>query len=247
MTTTTTTAVLVPGAWMAEWIWEPTAYALRKRGLGADTLTLRGLADGTSPADAAAVRLSDHVDELAAFVEKQAGPVVLVGHSYSSMVTGQVADRLGDRVRGLVHVGGFLPEDGRSLLDGWGDSAEARRQEEADIEAAGGLWAAPTLAMLQHEVGLSADDREFLAARLVAHPGRTVTDPAVLRTDLAAQPTTYVALSASGAEQAWAEAPEIARRAPGWRRRHIGGGHWPMVSRPDEMIELLADELAHYS
>ncbi|GAB3497271.1 alpha/beta fold hydrolase [Nocardiopsis coralliicola] len=247
MTAPHMTAVLVPGAWMGAWIWEPTAERLTARGIRAEAVTLDGLAAGTAPADAAAVRLEDHVGQLLAHVGRAAGPVVLVAHSYSSTVAGQVADRAGGKVAGLVHFGGFLPADGRCLLDDWGASAEDRAQEQADIAAAGTLWLPPQRAMLAGEPGLSEQDLDVLADGFTSHPGRTVTDPARMGAPVAAQPATYVALSPEGEEAAWRSAPAAARGAAAWRKRHIASGHWPMLSAPEEVADLVAEEAGHYA
>ncbi|GAA3958070.1 hypothetical protein GCM10022231_16790 [Gordonia caeni] len=230
---------------MGAWIWEPTVERLIDRGMDADTITLRGLRAGDSPADVASVRLDDHVEQLIEHVENQGPrPVVLVSHSYSGMVTASVADRLADRQLGLVHIGAFLPTSGRSLLDDWGDSEHDRTQERDDIDAAGGLWAAPTRAMLDHQTDLSPADRDYLAAKLTAHPGRTVTDPAQLSGPVETQTATYVALTRDGGhDEAWRDAPPIARSASGWRRRHLVAGHWPMLSAVDATVDLLEAEI----
>lgn len=129
---------------MGAWIWESTADELRDRGLDAETITLRGLNPGESSTDIAAVRLANHVQQLIKHVEEESQPVVLVSHSYSGIVTASAADRLGDQVLGLIHVGAFVPTSGRSLLDDWGDSDDGRAQERSEIEASGNLWPAPT-------------------------------------------------------------------------------------------------------
>ncbi len=41
MNTATATTILVPGAWMGAWIWEPTAEALTARCIDAKTISLR--------------------------------------------------------------------------------------------------------------------------------------------------------------------------------------------------------------
>lgn len=248
MTASATTTILVPGAWMGSWIWEPTVQRLQSRGIDAETLTLRGLLAGEHPLDVAAVRLEDHVRQLLDQVERYGDrPVVLVSHSYSAMVTASAADRLGAQVRGLIHIGGFVPTDGRSMLDAWGESDQERAQERAEIEEADHLWPAPTLEILAHEADLSPADREFLAARFTPHPGRTITDPAQLAVPVADQPSTYVALTPSGGlEEAWKEAPPVARAASAWRRRYLVSGHWPMVSALDATVDLLEDEIRRY-
>ncbi|QYJ04266.1 alpha/beta hydrolase [Nocardioides panacisoli] len=238
--------LLLPGAWMGSWIWEPTVERLRSRGVGADTLTLRGL-EADPPPDTGAITLADHVTQVLDVLGAGDTPVTLVSHSYSGVVAAQVADRAPALVDGVVHVGGFLPRDGRSLLDDWGDSRAAREQEADDIAAAGNLWPAPTDEVLRTVPDLTAEDRRHLTRGFRDHPGSTVLDPARMTRPVAEQPTTYVALSPHGHEDAWATAPAPARDADAWRRRTLTSGHWPMVSQPDAVADLLTTEAHHYA
>lgn len=239
--------IFVPGAWMGAWIWQPTVRSLTSRGFDAVAVTLRGLADTEIHSDIAQIRLEDHVLQLKDYVAQMDAPVILVSHSYSSMVTGQVADRLRERVAGLIHFGGFLPLNTRSLLDDWGTSDEDRQQEKTDIADAGNLWLAPERAMLEYETDLSPQDRDFLAERFTPHPGLTVTDKARMSSPVATQPTTYVALSPQGEQHAWRAAPKAAREATTWRRKHIASGHWVMLTRPEGLEDLLSDEINYYT
>lgn len=110
--------VLIPGAWMGAWAWESVVPALHDRGHRAHALTLTGLAAGAPSADPADSGLETHVGEVLAFLEgADRRGVVLVGHSYSSLVAALVADRAPDRVARSVHIAGFLPQPGRPLLD----------------------------------------------------------------------------------------------------------------------------------
>lgn len=239
--------ILVPGAWMGAWIWEPIKRQLLARGIPVESITLAGLEPNASPQAIAKVTLNQHVQQLTEAVLQSQEPVILVGHSYSSMVTAQVADKMPEHVAGLVHFGGFLPVDSRSLLDDWGDTEDERNAERADIEKAGNLWMPPTEEMLTYEPDLQAEDRAFLAANFTPHPGSTVTDRAAMTSPIDEQPTTYVAMSAESEDAAWKEAPNLAREARGWRRRHIHGGHWPMISNPDATVALIEEEVIHYS
>lgn len=249
MTKHDVTTILVPGAWMGAWIWQPTVDSLAARGIDASTLTLAGLDDGATDEQVAAVRLDDHVQQLVDLVDGMPpSRVVLVSHSYSSMVTASAADRLGDAVAGLVHIGGFVPVHGRSLLDDWGDSADERADELQAIVDAGHRWLPPEPAMLEHVPDLAADDRELLGTRLAAHPGRTVTDEARLAAPAATQPTTYVALSQHDSlDEAWRDVPDAVADATGWRRRHIVSGHWPMLSAHEATVDVLVDEITHHA
>lgn len=237
------TVILVPGAWSRAWVWEPTANELRGRGLRAEAVTLRGLEADQPRSALAAVHLEDHVEQVTTLVTRRTDPVVLVGHSYSSMVTAQVADRVGHQVVGLIHFGGFIPTDGRSLLDDWGDSAQDRDRGRQEIVVAGDVWPAPERHMLEHERDLTEVDRNFLAERFTLHPGHTVTDPARLDADTSDQPTTYVVLSPDETSTASGTSEAV---PSSWRIEHLASGHWPMLSQPDEVVDLIAREALRY-
>ena len=84
--------ILVPGAWMGGWIWEPTVQWLRARDIDAETMTLRGLEPGRADADIARVSLEDHVQQLVDVIEQtRADKVILVAHSYSGVVVAAAA------------------------------------------------------------------------------------------------------------------------------------------------------------
>ncbi|MFW1452496.1 alpha/beta fold hydrolase, partial [Vibrio parahaemolyticus] len=42
---------------------------------------------------------------------------VLCGHSYAGMVVSGVADRIPEKIRSLVFLDAFVPEDGQALVD----------------------------------------------------------------------------------------------------------------------------------
>ena len=65
--------------------------------------------------------------------------IVLIGHSYGGMVATGVADRARDKVRQLIYVDAFVPEDGQSLLD-LNELARPRMQE---LSKTGDGWRVP--------------------------------------------------------------------------------------------------------
>lgn len=226
--------LLVPGAWMGGWIWEPTVARLRKHGVDAATLTLAGLEAGTPAERRGTVRLQDHVDQvLTHLTETGADSVVLVGHSYSGMVVAQVADQLREKVACSIHFGSFLPSDGHSLIDGFGATEGERAAERAGIVAAGYQWAPPPAAALDFETGLASEERRYLLERFVPHPGRTVLDPAVLKQPVVVQNGVYVTARKEDVPAALQEAD-----APNWRTVPLASGHWPMLERPLDVVDL---------
>lgn len=240
------TFVLVPGAWMGGWVWVDTVSRLQASGHRACVLTLTGLTGRTPPQEAAAVRLDRHVQDVLDLVAAEdLTDVVLVGHSYSGIVVGQVADRIPHLVRRSVHLGSYLPRDGRSLIDDWGADAHARAAERQQIVRDGMLWAPPPSQALAAEPDLTPDSRARLAARFVWHPGRTLLDPARLDRPVTDQRVSYVALNPAGADSHGDLPPELANGLPpSWRLRTLVSGHWPMVSAPAALAGVLAEEAA---
>jgi pimeloyl-ACP methyl ester carboxylesterase len=164
--------------------------------------------------------------------------VVVVGHLYSGVVAGQVADRAPEAH--TVFVEAFLPRDGHSMLDSI--SQEGRDAELRAIAENGGFWPPPTPDEVADGNGLSPDDARRLAERFVPHPGRTVSEPAVLTRPLAEQRATYIA--AALGSHAESEEAVAMRDEPNWTFRIIDTGHWPMVSAPDELVELLDEAVS---
>lgn len=240
--------LLLPGAWMGGWIWESTLASLQHRGLEAHTMTLAGLAPGTTHTQASSVTLEKHVEQLVGRIQSlESDRIVVVSHSYSAVIAEIASRRTNDVVAGVVHLGGFVPPSGRSLLDEWGESAAERAQELADIQQAGNLWMPPTAEMLTSEPGLSQDQRAWLAERFMPHPGSTVTTPVPAAAETAETPTTYVTLSPTDdAEQAWRHAPAVAQSSP-WNRRHLSSGHWPMLSSHEDTVELIVQEIDRFT
>lgn len=224
--------VLIPGAWMAAWVWEPVARALRAIGHDVHPVTLSGLEDD---ADVSDVGLATHVHDVLSILKAgDLRDVVVVGHSYSGIVSGQVADRARDRVARTVFVDAFLPHHGKSLLDAFGE--RQREDELRQIAENRGRWPAPDVSGAADGHGLSTDQARWLVERLVDHPGRTVSEPAIMNRPLAEQRATYIVCS-------FEESDDVAamRSEPSWTFRTLGGGHWPMVSAPDELVALLTE------
>ncbi len=227
---------------MGGWIWEPTIDRLRGTGVDAHTLTLSGL-DADAPATSLAqVRLDDHVDDAVRAVESIDRPVVVVGHSYSGLIAGIVADRLPDQVVRTVIVAGFFPRDGRSLLDDWGSNSDERESERADIERAGMVWAPPPTAGIEADEALDVDQARWLGQRLVPHPGRTILDAASMQRPITEQHVTVIANVGSSGDPRSTLPDDLARSdLVKWDLQTVPAGHWPMLGCPEELDRVLLE------
>lgn len=229
-----TTFVLVPGAWSGAWLWEPVTRELRARGHEVHPVTLPGLS-AHSAEPAAGVTLAEHVAavrEVLASLELH--DVVLAGHSYAGIVTGQVAAAEPERVAHAVFVDANLPVAGESMIGGF--TPEGRRHMREVIAANGGMWPPLTVADLA-EYGFEGPQAELFVSRAVAHPGLTVTEPAVLARPLAQLQATYV--NCTVPNPAMHPTAAAMSGVPGWTFTEIATGHWPMLTASEELSEIL--------
>ena len=107
--------VLVHGAWHGGWCYRETARALRAAGHTVFTPTHTGVGERFHQS-AENVTLETHIRDVCGCIEwEELQDVILVGHSYGGMVITGVADRMSDKVRSLVYLDAFVPENGDSL------------------------------------------------------------------------------------------------------------------------------------
>ncbi|MFF1418473.1 alpha/beta fold hydrolase [Streptomyces sp. NPDC058280] len=224
--------VLVAGAWLGSWAWDEVVPELRAAGHHTHALTLSGLADKQGVPAGQRTHVQDIVDE----VERHdLRDVILVGHSYSGIPTGQAAELIGDRLARVVFVDSNVPADGESFVSGW---PYGRAMVEASIAESGGFWA-PLPAADYAGQGLSDEQIARIVAGSTPHPGATLTEPAVLARPLGELPATYIKCLLDGAEPS----DEVAEllTSEHWRLVEMDTGHWPMFSQPRELARILLD------
>lgn len=226
--------VFVPGAWAGGWVWDEVATSLRRLGHTTHQLTLPGV-DGEP--DAKEVRLADHVGFVNGFLESnELRDVILVGHSYSGIVVGQVASMNAQRVSHAVFIEGFLPVSGQSLLDVSGlDVAH----EKSLIDGNDGLWPAPTREELDGQPHLTPELIDLLSKRQKGHPGKTVTDKAHLTQPLTSLRATFISEAGWLKSSREAKLVQTLHECQGWEFKVVKGGHWPMLTIPDQLTALL--------
>ena len=228
--------VLVPGAWLGGWVWRKVRRRLEAAGHDVVTPTLTGLGERVHLANPE-VGLATHIDDVAAVIEWNGlDEIVLVGHSLGGLVAAGVADRLPDRVRQLVYVDAMLPEDGRSAFEAGGPAYRSWVEEQARVLGGGWRWPLPAVDQLAEFLpipDMREEDRRWFWAHAAPQPLRTLADPLRLTGAATAIPTTWI-------HGALDELPSPALPA-GWTLRTLPTGHWPMVTMPDELADLLRE------
>ncbi|MGW0999049.1 alpha/beta fold hydrolase [Streptomyces sp. NPDC002520] len=237
------TFVLVPGAWLGAWAWEDTARALREHGHTVLPLTLTGVAERAEEGGPQ-TDLDTHIADITDFVAKNdLREVTLVAHSYAAAPVSGAAGRLGERLERVVYVDSAPFAAGMRMLDLM--PPEAADQLGQQVTAQGDGWRLPMpsfegLGLSSSLDGLDQGQRDVLSARTTAQPFGTYTQqltgpaepgPGVDRVLIACND--FRALLDAGV-------PMLAflNQAP-WRRFDLSTGHWPMLSAPGELADVL--------
>ncbi|WP_354638004.1 alpha/beta fold hydrolase [Kitasatospora camelliae] len=234
-----TTFLLVPGLYLGGWAWEAVAAELTAKGHRAVPVTLPGLGERAGE-DAAGIGLAEHADAVAELLDAQEPGVVLVAHSYGIFPSVAAVDRHPEKVARLVIVDTGTPETGEAVV-----TLMPHLLEAAD----GPVLRVPTGLDPVHGVP-EAEEERYL--RLITpHPLRTVTDPVELTGAWLKVPTTGVFCLANGLSLEVARAlyatgaPRFAKLAePGVTFFELPTGHYPMLSTPVELAEVLVGAAA---
>jgi len=231
-----TTFVLVHGAWHGGWKWRLVAPLLRRAGHEVFAPTLTGLGERAHLARPG-IDLDSHVQDVVALIEMEdLREVVLVGHSYGGMVVTGVADRVPERIRRLVYLDAFVPENGKCLLDyveaAVPERAAAFRKEGEQF----GSVAPPPLSLW----GIVRPEHvAFARPRETRHPYRAFTQPIRLVNSAArGLPKTFIHCS-SPATGTFDQFAAKVRGDPAWRFHELATGHDAMILVPEALAAIL--------
>ncbi|MDH6455378.1 MULTISPECIES: alpha/beta hydrolase [unclassified Streptomyces] len=220
--------LLIGGLWLNGSVWGRVASTLEALGHHPVPLTLPGQGAGSASAT-----LDDQVETVLAAVDAAPGKLMVVGHSAACSLAWLAADRRPERLAKVALIGGFPSSDGQLYADlfevtdgvmpfpGWGPF-EGPDTADLDDEARRGLAAAaiPVPEGVAKGVVRLADDRRFDVPVVLVCPEFTPAQA-----------------------QEWIDAGDVPELA---RAKHvdfadIDSGHWPMVSKPDELGRILAE------
>ncbi len=238
------TFVLVHGAFGGGWEWKKLVAPLAAAGHEVLAPTLTGLADRAHLATPD-LGLEAHVQDIVAVLEfEDLRDAILVGYSYSGMVTTGVADRAADRLAHLVYLDAHAPRDGESLVD---ISPPGRRAALEEVARSGGDgWrilppSVEGLLPLAEQGRFPASDVAWFGARLRPQPLRTFLDPVRLTNAAAlALPRTYIFCAEADPGFAQSHLRSVERaKAAGWVYHELPTGHVSVLFEPQGLADLL--------
>lgn len=222
-----TDIILIPGLWLDGSAWNGVLPALEDLGHRPVPLTLPGQGDGATDAT-----YDDQVAAVVAAVDDAGPDAVVVGHSAACTLAWAAADARPDGVAMVVLIGGFPSADGQTYADffeptdgavpfpGWApfdgpDAADLDEDARARFEEA----AQPVPAAVTTGVVRLRDERRFELPVVLVCPEYSPEEARAWLDD--------------------GQMPEL-ERVGQLSMVNIDSGHWPMLTRPGELAELLA-------
>jgi pimeloyl-ACP methyl ester carboxylesterase len=218
------TYVIVHGAWGAGYEWKEVGQQLRTAGCEVYRPTLTGMGERSHLSNPD-IDLDTHIlDVVNTILFEDLHDVILVGHSYGGMVITGITDRVTDRLRKVVYVDAFLPENGEST------NAPGREPPTKDGFVMP-FWNPPPSP----------------PPHVMPQPAKTFSQPIVLKNQEAALkiPTTYILTVDPGKkpeEDTFFRFYERAQSRQGWKTIIMESDHVPQLNQPTEITKLLLEE-----
>jgi len=228
------TYVLVHGGWSGAHGFRHVRTRLQRAGHEAFTPSLTGIGERahlTSPE----VGLGTHVRDVVNHVlYEDLDGIVLLGFSYGGLVVTGALEHLADRVRHLVYLDAFVPDDGDSVFSLIG-------RPPVDLLALGQDWLVPPAPREFDDPAEAA----FMQPRRIGHPMRCFAEPVRLARPLEdfAFSRTYIRATADAPDApgtaVFDAAATRAQTSDAWSYHEIATNHMVPSNRPDELAAIL--------
>jgi len=186
------------------------------------------------------VNLSTHIADVVNLIRwEELSDIALCGHSYAGYVISGVADQMPDRIRALVYLDAFVPEDGECVFDLVPPQFAAGLRTSAQTDGDG--WKVqPFPASLFH---VNTRDVEWIDAKSTPQPLACLEEPLRLTGGLTRIQDAIHVLAKGWSDATFSASHERAK-ARGWKTRTIDCGHLIMVDCPEETTDLLLEYAA---
>jgi len=229
------TFVLVHGAWQGGWCWRRVADRLRARGHIVFTPTLTGLGERAHLLDPK-VDLSLHIADMLGVIKyEQLNDFVLVGHSYGGCVISGVAEAIPDKIRSIVFVDAFIPDNGDATLD----LVQPAVQEIIRAALERGDTTIPVRDAAAFRV--NEKDRDWVDSLSGLQPIGAMTETIRL-TGARERISKKTYIRASGyPNMSFDKAYARVKKDSSWRTYEVPCGHDVMIDEPDRLTEILIE------
>jgi pimeloyl-ACP methyl ester carboxylesterase len=223
---------------MGAWTWQFVLERLRAAGHAAEAHCFPGVGERAAELSPALDNDAFLADALARIEREDWRDLVLVGHSFGSLIAQMVVDRMPERIAHLVIIDGGIAQDGQSIFGRIPAPIAAKRQTLVQtVNGTEVLPFAPVGSLIIDDPALAA----WTHRQLTPHPVACYTRPIRLRHPAGnGRPMTYIACTRPRYPVS-AGTHEKVQALSHIRFRPIAAGHNCILSAPDLVAaELLA-------
>ncbi|HVT91143.1 MAG TPA: alpha/beta hydrolase family protein [Tepidisphaeraceae bacterium] len=220
------TIVLVHGAWGGGWAFREVDRLLSVDGYKVYRPTLTGQGE-RSHLSSPNIDLSNHIQDVVNLIEwENLHNVILIGHSYGGMVITGVVDRIPNRVKQVIYLDAFAPENGES-----GEVMRKMAKNPLNLTEKDGFfvptWLKPD-ALLPHDVLMPVKTFSEAITLKNQDKARKISTAYILTVDPGKQPEDdpfYSSYQRAGQR--------------GWKTMVMEGDHNVQWSRPKQLVTYL--------
>jgi pimeloyl-ACP methyl ester carboxylesterase len=241
------TFVLVHGSFHGAWCWERLIPLLTQDGHRVIAPDLPGSSDDPTPRENAGLR--SYATRIAARIDEEAGPIILVGHSMGGIVASQVAEWRADRLTAVVYICGLLLGSGETL----GTFLDAHAHLGIEDLVLANMTVSPDGALATFPQAMAADvfyncctpqDAVWAASRLRPQPTRVYGDPLVLTAERFGKARKYYVEALQDRAVSPVYQGRMVERTPCDTVFTLDSDHSPFLSRPTQLRDILASVAA---
>ncbi|MEM7348997.1 MAG: alpha/beta fold hydrolase, partial [Chloroflexota bacterium] len=141
----------------------------------------------------------------------------------------------------LVYLDAIVPRPGQSLFDDWSETGQQAVAEEARLAGDPRRWPMPDdLDVMSSFDGLTDQDKQWLRTKSAPQPLKTFSQPLPPpKKDSQQLPRSYILCTSDRAQ--FPEYVETARTSSAWGFYELATGHWPMISKPNDVATILLE------
>lgn len=219
------TFLFVHGAWGGGWEYKKIDSLLTAQGHKVYHPTMTGLGERVHLANPD-INLTTHINDIVnVFRFDDLHDVILVGHSYGGMVISGVAEQVPDRIKQLIYLDAFVPNNGESLFMTMGPNGDAMTKPHTK-DGFVNYFFGPTKPTPPTDV---------------PQPLKTFTEPLPINNPAVPKiPTSYILMTQNNDVQKAGFAPFAARaKQRGWQILTLEGGHYAMRDQPANLVNVL--------
>jgi pimeloyl-ACP methyl ester carboxylesterase len=226
------TFLVCHGAWSAGWAWKKVHPLMQAAGHRLVTPTYTGLGERAHLAHRG-IDLDAHIEDMLNVIKyEDLRDIVLVGHSYGGMVATGVADRAREKIRQLIYIDAFVPQDGQSLLD----LNEVARPRMEELSKTGDGWRVPPNPT---PPDTPPADLEWLTARRVDMPIKCFEAKLRLLGGPLTLPRSYIYATRIAPADTFGPFARMAKGDAAWSYYELDASHSPNVTAPEALMALL--------